>query len=113
MKQVEDWLLNLTDDDYDLVAAAITRLETAGPALGRPTADHIKASRHHNMKELRPGSRGRSKIRILFAFDPHRQAVLLIAGDKADKWSEWYKTNIPRADALFDEWLLQLKTYEE
>lgn len=38
--------------------------------LGRPLVDTIKGSRHKNMKELRPGSAGRSEIRILFAFDP-------------------------------------------
>jgi Phage derived protein Gp49-like (DUF891) len=42
---------------------------------------------HHarlsNLKELRPGSAGRSEIRILYIFDPKRNAVLLVAGDKA------------------------------
>ena len=55
------------------------------------------------MKELRPGSAGRSEIRILFAFDPQRQAVLLVAGDKAGKWQRWYKQAVPLADDRFDE----------
>lgn len=50
------------------------------------------------MKELRPGSRGRSELRILFAFDPVRRAILLVAGDKAGNWKKWYRTNIPLAD---------------
>jgi hypothetical protein len=41
-----------------------------------PLADRITASRLHNLKELRPGSAGRTEIRILFIFDPQRQAVL-------------------------------------
>ena len=57
------------------------------------------------MKELRPGSSGRSEIRILFAFDPKRRAILLVAGDKAGKWTQWYDRNIPIADDRFDEWL--------
>ena len=77
-EDVESWVLGLDDETYHLVAAAITRLESEGPTLGRPTADRIRDSRHHNMKKLRPGSAGRSEIRILFAFDPKRRAILLV-----------------------------------
>lgn len=104
-EDVESWVLGLDDETYNLVAAAITRLESEGPTLGRPTADRIKGSRHHNMKELRPGSAGRSEIRILFAFDPTRRAILLIAGDKAGRWKQSYDQNIPIADDRFDDWL--------
>ncbi|WP_260425050.1 type II toxin-antitoxin system RelE/ParE family toxin [Arachnia propionica] len=72
-EDVETWLLALDSKTYDLVVAAITRLESVGPQLGRPMVDRIKGSRHHNMKELRPGSAGRSEVRILFAFDPARR----------------------------------------
>ena len=54
----------------------------AGPDLGRPLADRVHHSRLSNLKELRPGSAGRSEIRILYIFDPRRNAVLLVAGDK-------------------------------
>ncbi|WP_238692260.1 type II toxin-antitoxin system RelE/ParE family toxin [Rothia koreensis] len=69
----------------------------------------MTASRHHNMKELRPGSSGRSELRILFAFDPQRSAILLIAGNKAGNWIRWYKKNIPLADDLFDDHLRRLR----
>jgi ribosome-binding protein aMBF1 (putative translation factor) len=52
--------------------------------------DTITNSKIANLKELRPGSRGRSEIRILFVFDPWRSAILLIAGDKAGNWTKWY-----------------------
>ena len=103
--EVEAWILGLDDTSYTQVVAAITRLEALGPALGRPTADRVAGSRHHNMKELRPGSAGRTEVRILFAFDPDRRAILLVAGDKAGQWKRWYKVNIPIADDRFDEWL--------
>ena len=61
------------------------------------------------MKELRPGSRGRSEIRMLFAFDPKRRAILLVAGDKAGNWRRWYTTNIRSADDLFDDHLKGLR----
>jgi len=55
------------------------------------------------MKELRTGSAGRSEIRILFAFDPKRRAILLVAGDKAGRWRHRHDVNIPMADDRFDD----------
>lgn len=80
-------------------------LADQGPRLGRPLVDRVKGSRHHNMKELRPASAGSSEIRILFAFDPRRHAILLVAGDKAGSWKGWYKVNIPLADQRYAEHL--------
>jgi hypothetical protein len=57
------------------------------------------------MKELRPGSSGRSEVRILFIFDPERRAVLLVAGDKSGDWKCWYDKSIPEADRRYDVWL--------
>ena len=105
LPEVEDWIFGLDGPDRNLVAAAIDRLEDKGPTLGRPYVDRVKGSKYHNLKELRPGSSGRSEIRILFAFDLRRRAVLLTAGDKAGLWEEWYKVNIPKAEARFEKWL--------
>ncbi len=62
------------------------------------------------MKELRPASSGASEVRILFAFDPHRQAILLVAGDKSGDWRGWYERNVPLADRRFDEHLAESDT---
>jgi len=91
------------------VIAAVELLGEHGPQLGRPLVDTVVGSRHKNMKELRPGSSGRSELRILFAFDPKRKAILLVAGDKAGNWNKWYRTNIPIADDRFDDHLKNLK----
>ena len=80
------------------VVAAVQILEERGPALGRPLVDTLKGSAFANMKELRP--RG-GNIRIIFAFDPLRQAILLVGGDKTNRWNAWYAENIPIADELF------------
>jgi len=61
------------------------------------------------MKELRPGSSGRTELRLLFAFDPQRRGIFLVAGDKAGNWQRWYEKNIPVADDLFDAHLQRLK----
>ena len=77
----------------------------AGPELGRPLADRVHHSRLSNMKELRPGSPGRSEIRILYVFGPRRNAVLLVAGDKAGKWEAWYRQGIPLAEQRYEDYL--------
>jgi hypothetical protein len=71
--------------------------------------DRIQGSRIHHLKELRPGSGGRSEIRVLFASDPARTALLLLGGDKAGNWKRWYRENIPLAEQLY----LQYTTEEQ
>ena len=99
------WYAGLTDAQAGAVNAAVDALEAGGPALGRPFVDTIKGSRHSHMKELRP--RGGS-LRILFAFDPRRSAILLLGGDKAGRWEEWYQEAIPLADKLYETYLDEL-----
>ena len=107
-RQVRDWLHALRSGNpvtRRLVAEAIDRLLDDGPTLGRPLADRITGSRLHNLKELRPGSSGTSEVRILFIFDPARNAVLLVAGDKSGRWQEWYAQAIPAAEAAYETYL--------
>lgn len=99
----EAWAYELGQADAEALLAAIRILRDEGPALGRPLVDTVEASRHANMKELRPGSTGRSEVRVLFAFDKLRSAILLVGGDKSADWAGWYGRNIPIADDRFDE----------
>lgn len=113
---VETWLLGLVEEDpetADLIEEAIEMLAAAGPTLGRPLVDRIKGSTYHNMKELRPASSGGSEVRVLFIFDPQRQAILLVAGDKAGDWKGWYRRNIPLADERYGEHLARIEGTEE
>ncbi|GAA3924218.1 hypothetical protein GCM10023085_01900 [Actinomadura viridis] len=111
--EVREWAEGLDHVTYDLVDKAIDRLAFAGPALGRPLVDQIKGSTIHNMKELRPGSAGRSEIRILFVFDPWRSAILLVAGDKTGNWSRWYPAAIQRAEESYELYLKERAAEEE
>ena len=106
---VDDWLATLDEKSYELIVAALEVLAEQGPSLGRPLADSIVGSTYRNMKELRTGSSGRSEVRILFAFDPARKAILLVAGEKAGNWQKWYRTNIPLADERYRQHLDRLK----
>lgn len=106
--EVEQWLDVLAVEapgSTEHVIAAIDVLARVGPSLGRPLVDRIKGSKLINMKELRPGSTGRSELRVLFVFDPLRRAVLLVAGNKAGDWSGWYRKAIPKAERLYKEYL--------
>jgi hypothetical protein len=99
----EQWARLLPQSDAEALLAAIRVLRDHGPNLGRPLVDTVKASKNPNMKELRPGSTGRTEIRVLFAFDKKRMAILLVGGDKSDNWSGWYEANIPIADERFEK----------
>ena len=108
LDEVEEWFLAMVEKDphtAELVTAAVDLLEQEGPTLGRPAVDRLKGSKLHNLKELRPGSTGDSEVRMLFAFDPHRRAVILVAGDKSGAWNQWYRENIPVAEARYQRWL--------
>ncbi|GGS99175.1 hypothetical protein GCM10010286_25010 [Streptomyces toxytricini] len=99
-------------ESAEQVEDAIDALSIYGPTLGRPLVDRIKGAEQHHMKELRPGSSGTSEIRILFAFDPVRRAVLLVAGDKAGNWQRWYDANIPLAEKRYQEHLAEIDSRE-
>jgi len=99
----EVWADDLPQADAEALLAAIRVLRAEGPNLGRPLVDRIQGSRHANMKELRPGSTGRTEVRVLFVFERRRRAILLVGGNKSEDWKGWYKVNVPIADDRFDE----------
>jgi hypothetical protein len=59
------------------------------------------------MKELR-GKVDERQLRVLYAFDPLRKALLLVGGDKTGD-PAWYDKFVPIADDLFDLYLQQLE----
>jgi hypothetical protein len=105
---VSEWLDSIDEPSRKQIGYAIEALAVGGPNLGRPIVDTISGSTYKNMKELRPGSSGKSEIRILFAFDPIRQAYLILAGDKSGEWTKWYKKNLPLAEKIYAEHLEEL-----
>ena len=111
-EDVEAWYLSICGSDpatAGLIEQAIDQLVTDGPSLGRPLVDRIKGSRFHNMKVLRPASSGATEIRILFAFDPRREAIFLVAGDKSGNWEGWYREAVPLADGRYAQHLMTLE----
>jgi hypothetical protein len=93
----------------ELLAHALL-LRDYGPGLGRPTVYTLKGSKHSNMKELR-FRQGKEVWRVAFAFDPSRQAVLLVAGDKAGADQRlFYKRLIDKADSRLTQHLTEHNT---
>ncbi|BAY96085.1 hypothetical protein NIES37_00110 [Tolypothrix tenuis PCC 7101] len=97
----------------DGLLAEIVLLEKYGPLLGRPHVDTLKGSKHANMKELR-FTADNGVWRAAFAFDPQRQAIVLVAGDKSGTSEKrFYKQLIKKADERFDNHLTQLQKEEQ
>jgi hypothetical protein len=111
VEPARSWLHGLRRSDRQtllLISEAIEALSIEGPALGRPLVDTIKGTNLANLKELRPGSVGATEVRLLFVFDPHRQAVVLLGGDKAGNWRRWYRRAIPLAETAYAEHLKRM-----
>lgn len=109
------WWNGLTEEEQVELDARIRLLEQHGPVLPRPHSDVIVTSRHSNMKELRGRvvfPHRRAELRVLYAFDSRRNAILLIGGDKTGN-PKWYEEYVPVADQLFDDHLKQIERDEK
>ncbi|SPZ02500.1 addiction module toxin RelE [Pseudomonas luteola] len=105
--EFEGWWEDLTEAVQEDIDAHVTLLEERGPQLPFPFSSGINGSRHEHMRELRVQSGG-SPIRIFYAFDPRRAAILLIGGDKTGD-NRFYEKMIPVADRLYDEHLEEIR----
>jgi hypothetical protein len=98
------WYVALGASDQDAVRRVVNLLEHRGVGLGEPHSSAIIGSKHA-LRELRVQARGRP-IRVFYAFDPQRQAVLLIAGNKTGN-DRFYEVFIPKAERLWEEYLAE------
>lgn len=105
----DEWFNALDEINRANVLASLIVLQEKGPMLSRPYADTVKGSCHSNMKELRVQSKG-EPIRIFFAFDPTRAAILLCGGNKMGNEKRFYEDMLPIADREFTTHLARLKT---
>lgn len=101
------WWGALTEAQQDRLAATVGLLAGQGPSLGFPHSSGIKGSKHEHMRELRVQSGG-NPLRVFYAFDPRRTVILLIGGDKTGN-DRFYEEYVPRADALYDAYIEELK----
>jgi hypothetical protein len=92
----------------DELLLGVRLLEMYGPKFGRPHVDTLKGSKFANMKELR--FRADDGVwRVAFAFDPKRNAILLVAGDKSGtSETRFYKRLIAAADTRYKAHLVRM-----
>ena len=102
-----EWWQTLQLAQQDDIASIVMLLEERGTQLPFPYSSNLKGSKHSHMRELRVQSGG-NPLRIFYAFDPRRTAILLIGGDKTGR-DRFYDTYLAIADRLYDEYLRELQ----
>ena len=102
-----EWWDGLTVSQQDDLNAEVILLIARGPYLRFPHTSEVILSRHGRMRELRTQSGGHP-LRVFYAFDPRRKAILLIGGDKTGN-DAFYKEYVPIADRLYDQHLIALR----
>ena len=105
--EFKSWWNELSEQEQDDVTKVVETLEEHGTNLPKQYSSSIRTSRHGHMRELRIQSGGRP-IRIFYAFDPRRTAILLIGGRKKEQ-GRFYQDYVWRADAIYDQYLRELR----
>ena len=97
-----EWYADLNEGDAEAVTRGAERLEQVGAQLGFPHSSAINGTRYP-IRELRCQSGGRP-LRVFYAFDPLRQAVLLLGGDKTGS-GRFYEVMLPLAERIWEQYL--------
>ncbi|NBD15600.1 MAG: addiction module toxin RelE [Cyanobacteria bacterium] len=103
----EGWWETLTQQEQEDVTAYVELLQERGANLRYPYSSGIQGSKFSHLRELRIQSGG-NPIRVFYAFDPRRVAILLIGGNKTGKEKQFYREYIRKAEALYEEHLNNL-----
>ena len=101
-----EWWRGLSEPERERVGGCVKRLIAYGVNLGYPYSSKVFSSRHGRMRELRV--RGELPLRVFYAFDPRRVAILLIGGNKAGN-PRFYDEYVPLADRLYDQYMAELR----
>lgn len=102
--EFDTWYEELNAADTKAVTRIVDMLAQAGVSLPFPYSSEIKGSRYA-LRELRVQSQGRP-LRILYAFDPKRQAVLLLGADKTGMTDvRFYSIYVPKAEKRWEIYL--------
>lgn len=101
-----EWFRNLADDDAEAVARKVELLDQMGVTLEFPHSSNV-AGTDEPLRELRITSGG-DPIRVFYAFDPNRDAVLLLGGNKAGD-DRFYERMVPKVETIWQEYLDELE----
>lgn len=98
------WLEQLGPSEREAVERLIALVELSGVSLGFPYSSALQGARFP-LRELR--KRGQP-LRIIYAFDPRRDAVMILGGDKTGR-DRFYEEMIPRAEKIWAQYLKELE----
>lgn len=102
--EMKGWYQGLPKPCAEAIDRIVRVLVQMGLELGHPYSSAIKGSKYA-FRELR-ASAGKAELRVIYAYDPRRDAVLLIGGNKAgDK--KFYDWIIPLAERIWEEYLAE------
>lgn len=104
--EFELWWLEQSELVQEKCAVVVDLLSRSGPNLGFPYSSSIVGS-SHALRELRIQC-GEHPYRILYVFDPRRNALLLLGGDKTGN-DRWYEENVPRAERIYEQYLKEIE----
>ncbi len=99
-----EWFDELTADEQEDGAYVVRLLEQDGLGLRHPYSSALAASKYA-FRELRP-KKGASPLRVIYAFDPRRDAVLILGGDKGSD-AKFYRRIIKRAETIWKDYLAE------
>jgi hypothetical protein len=107
--EFQDWFDEADKKLREAIVENVEVLKQMGPQLGRPQADTIKGSSITNLKELRFNS-GEKVVRVFYVFDPDRNGVLLIGGNKSSSGGKkFYKDMIDQSEKIYAKYLEERK----
>ncbi len=102
--EFREWYDSLDQAAQAAVEREIDLLEARGVGLAGQHAKPIKGARYA-LRELRAHA-GHRALRVLYAFDPKRRAVLLLGGEKSGSQSRFYKGLSARAERRWEQYLV-------
>lgn len=98
------WVAGLDKGDYLAVDRMIERLAARGVLLEHPLSSAINGA-SFALRELRIQSRGRP-LRVFYAFDPRRDAVLILGGNKQGN-DRFYEEMVPQCETIWGQYLAE------
>ena len=102
-KEFAAWLESLEATERASVHRVVTLFELQGVVLGAPYSSALRGA-GFPLRELRPRG-GASPLRVLYAFDPRREVLILLGGNEATEAS-FYRRAIARAETI---WIAHLE----
>ncbi len=108
--EFEAWYVGLDKQDTEAVDFVVELLVARGVTLAFPHSSAVKGA-SFALRELRAQSGGKP-LRVFYAFDSRRQAVLLLGGEKAGD-DRFYERTVRDCERIWKKYLQELQSGSE